>query len=383
MIYILYFALFYLIATSAVLIRNSYEFKALKDVEIRKEDPSPLVSICIPARNEENVIERCVTSALKQDYENFEVLVLDDASTDSTTEILSQLSGIIANLKHIKGASKPDKWLGKPWACYQLSEAAKGDILVFIDADVWLEPEVIQNTVSILKKKDALTVWPQQRLETFWENMIIPLVYFALFTLLPAKYVERPPRWMPSFFQSIFDTKFVAACGQFFAFTKSAYLHIKGHNSVKDQVVEDMELAKNLKSNGLKLQMMHGVDSVYCRMYTSHSEIWNGFKKNFLAGFGNTYEFGFMGVLHFFVFLIPVFSLGIGFLKSDSILILLSVTTIIFIIIQRAFLSFLFKWNFSFAFLHIISVVWFQILGIVSVFNKLLGIKSNWKGREV
>lgn len=383
MIYILYFALFYLIGTSAVLLRNLLELKALKDVPNKKASSTPLVSICIPARNEEEVIERCITSVLKQNYTQFEVLVLDDNSTDKTSEILSELAGIVANLTHIKGASKPIDWLGKPWACHQLSEVANGEILVFIDADVWLEPDVISNTVSVLEAKDAITVWPQQKMEGFWENMIIPLVYFALYTLLPAKYVERPPRWMPKSLQRVFNSKFVAACGQFFAFTSSAYRKIDGHHSVKTQVVEDIVLAKNIKSNGLSLQMLHGVDSVFCRMYTSHSEIWSGFKKNFLAGFGNLFEFIFMGVLHFLVFLVPIYSLLIGILKSDLFLVSLSVGVITLIFIQRFILSYLFKWNFGYVFLHPLSVLWFQILAIISVFNKLFGIKTSWKGREV
>lgn len=367
-----------------MLIRNWFEFKALKDVAVvEKETQEPVVSICIPARNEEAGIERCVTSALKQDYSNFEVLVLDDNSTDKTTEILSQLSGIISNLTHLKGAPKPSDWLGKPWACHQLSEAAKGDILVFIDADVWLEPNAIPNTISALQQKDALTVWPQQKLESFWENMIVPLVYYALFTLLPAKYVERPPRWMPRFLHKTFNTKFVAACGQYFAFTKSSYQKIGGHKNVKDKVVEDMELAKNLKTKGLNLQMMHGVDSVNCRMYSSHSEIWNGFKKNFLAGFGNVFEFSFMGLIHLLAFIFPFYALISGIITNNRLVILVSLLNNSLILIQRLILSTRFRWNLLYAFAHPFSVIWFQILGVISLINKLFGIKSTWKGREV
>ncbi len=355
----------------------------MNDIKVSANNPLPFVSICIPARNEESVIERCVTSALKQDYPNFEVLVLDDNSTDNTTPILEQLAGIIANLKHLKGAPKPVNWLGKPWACHQLSKAAKGELLVFIDADVWLEPNTLINTVSNIKNRDAITVWPQQKLGSFWENMTVPLVYFALFTLLPAKYVERPPRWMPKLLHSTFNTKFVAACGQFFAFKRSSYDKINGHEAVKDQVVEDMELAKNLKSNGLKLQMLHGANSVYCRMYTSHRDIWSGFMKNFLAGFGNILEFLFMGIIHFLVFIFPVFTFIVGMMNDQNQLLVISSIVIAFILIQRTFLSILFKWNIYFSILHPFSVIWFQILGVISILNKIFGIKTSWKGREV
>ena len=384
MIYFLILSLLFLLATSAVLARNWFEFKGLKDVElIKDEEYSSLVSICIPARNEEAVIERCVTSALKQDYPNFEVLVLDDNSTDATTEILTKLSGIVFNLKHLKGSLKPNDWLGKPWACDQLFKASKGEILIYIDADVWLEPDTIKKTVATLAKKDALTIWPQQILGSFWEKMIVPLVYFALCTLLPAIYVERAPRWMPDFLYSIFKTKFVAACGQFFAFKRSTYIAVDGHESVKNQIVEDVELARIIKSKDFSLQMMHGVNAVYCRMYNDHSEVWNGFKKNFLAGFGNIFEFIAMGILHFLVFLYPIYTLIFGLNKADNWIITLSILNLALIFTQRIILSIKFKWSFWLCFLHPVSVLWFQVLGVISIINKLFGIKSTWKGRKV
>ena len=209
--------------TSFILVRNLIDFKALKRTNVPKTSDKPKVSICIPARNEADVIERCVTSALKQNYPNFEVLVLDDQSTDGTSEILSKLSGIINNLIHIEGKPKPSDWLGKPWACHQLSLEAKGEILIYIDADVWLEEDVIVKAVSELSTFDAITVWPEQHFETFWEKQVIPLIYFALFTLLPAKYVERAPKWLPASLRSKFAPLFAAACGQFIAFNKSVY----------------------------------------------------------------------------------------------------------------------------------------------------------------
>lgn len=383
MIYFLYFAILFLIATSVVLVRNYFEFEGLSDLGYDEKPNSPFVSICIPARNEEAVIDRCVKSALKQDYENFEVLVLDDNSTDGTTEILEQFSSIIANLKHLKGAPKPNDWLGKPWACHQLSQQAKGDILVFIDADVWLEPNAIPNTVKSLESSNAITVWPQQKLVSFWEQMIVPLIYFALLTLLPTKYVERTPRWLPGPFKSTLDPKFVAGCGQFFAFNRDIYDSIQGHEGVRMKVVEDMELARTLKKDSFKLKMYHGLDSVKCRMYTNHADIWSGFQKNFLAGFGNLFEFIFMGIVHLIVFLFPVYTLIIGLLTNNTFLTGLSVTALLLVILQRLLLNITFKWSIWTAFLHPFSVFWYQVLGLSCILKKAFGIKTNWKGRKV
>lgn len=383
MIWITIFAFLYLVGTSLVLTRNHFEFIGLQDIKASSSSETPLVSICIPARNEADTIERCVTTALKQEYPNFEVLVLDDHSTDGTSEVLDELSGIINNLRHLKGAPKPDDWLGKPWACHQLSKQAQGEILVFIDADVWLEPDVLNKTVAELERKDAITIWPEQKLGSFWEQLVIPTIYYSLYTLLPAVYLERPPRWMPRYFQKLMNPKFAAACGQFFAFNISTYDAIGGHTSVKDHVVEDVQLSRNIKAEGLQMKMLHGRRTVYCRMYHDHSEVWNGFKKNFLNGFDNMFEFSFMWLIHIVVYLIPIYTAITSWSSSPGLLFYLSATVVLIPIIQRVYLASKFRWNPVYSLLHFLSVIWFQILALVSVINKLTGVKNTWKGREV
>ncbi|MDX1587236.1 MAG: glycosyltransferase family 2 protein, partial [Balneolaceae bacterium] len=136
MLYPLYIAAIYLLVTTVILLRNRKDFHPLKAAGQKYfEGDAPLVSLCIPARNEEGNIERCVRSAMNQSYPNLEVIVLDDHSSDRTPEILFRLANKSENSIHIiQGKTKPDNWLGKPWACQQLAEEAEGDILIFIDA---------------------------------------------------------------------------------------------------------------------------------------------------------------------------------------------------------------------------------------------------------
>tara|TARA_Y100001935_G_scaffold224416_1_gene200812 strand:+ start:227701 stop:228867 length:1167 start_codon:yes stop_codon:yes gene_type:complete len=383
MFYLLLFSLFFLIITSAVLVRNQLEFHALKQVRQIEITDQPLVSICIPARNEEMNIKKCVESALNQNYPYFEVLVLDDQSTDMTPEILQMIEAEHVDLKIFKGAPKPKDWLGKPWACHQLSKQAQGDFLLFLDADVWLHKNALKQTVPFFSAFDAITVWPEQVTETFWEKMIVPMIYFALFTLLPAKYVERPPRWLPSFFKTRLEHKFVAACGQYFAFKRTAYDNIGGHEAVKDEVVEDMALAKLLKQNEIRLKMFHGADQIWCRMYRSHHDIWQGFQKNFYAGFGSAFEFFFMWVLHLIVYLFPVYALFYGLFYGSFELILFATGILTLIFVQRLVLAAKFKWNIFYGLLHPISVIWFQVLALSIFWNKLTGKRTEWKGRQV
>ena len=199
MIYILSAALFFMLITSLVLARNRFEFKSINAPIKHIVTYSPKVSVCVPARNEENVIERCVESVLNQDYDNFEVFVLDDNSEDKTLSILNNLALTNKKLSVLHGSPKPDGWLGKSWACHQLANKSNGEILIFVDADVWMEPFVISKTVANLHKRDALTIWPEQKLDGFIEKLVIPTIIFTLTTLLPAVYTERPPRWMPNF----------------------------------------------------------------------------------------------------------------------------------------------------------------------------------------
>lgn len=384
MMIILYISIGFLLYTSFILVRNLNDFKALQKSNVPNSTKSPKVSICIPARNEADVIEHCVTSALKQNYPNFEVLVLDDESTDGTTEILEKLSGIINNLVHLKGEDKPENWLGKPWACHQLSKAATGEFLIFIDADVWLEEDTIPKAVNELSNFDAITVWPQQIVETFWEKQVIPLIYFALFTLLPAKYVERAPRWLPSSLRSKFAPLFAAACGQFIAFNRTVYDKIGGHESVKDQIIEDVELAKNIKSGGLSLRMLHGANSVYCRMYANHKDLWNGLRKNFFVGFGkNIVFFLAMAIMHLVVFLAPFLIFIYGFQINSSELLITSSISILIIFLQRATLNFIFKWDIYSSFTHVIGVLWFQALGVQCLGDFFMNRSVSWKGRKL
>jgi len=369
----------YLLYTIIVFVRNLFEFRSLTD-RSNYNDEQPTVSICIPARNEEHVIERCVTSALDQDYDNFEVLVLDDNSTDDTPVILSKLKHQYSSLKVIQGKPKPNEWLGKPWACQQLSEQSKSDLLIFIDADVWLENTAVTRSVNALRISDAITVWPKQEIKTFWEKLIIPMIYYGLYSLLPAKYVEENPKWVPRPFRKKIGVQFAAACGQFIAINRKAYDKFGGHSSVKDQIVEDVELAKVIKRHDLTITMYDGLETVNCRMYRSHHEIFEGLRKNFFVGFGrNTVLFLFMSAMQVIVYIAPLIILIAG----DPHQRLYAAIILAIILIQRWILDLRFKWNPLMSFLQPLTILWFEVLGVRCLWDHYTGKKVTWKGREV
>lgn len=388
MTYLLYIAVSYLAITSVIFFLNRRDFGPLLPAKSKSFDKqSPKVSILIPARNEQEVIRKCLESALIQSYPNFEVIVLDDESTDSTPRILQELEDSKPHtLKVIRGKPKPDHWLGKPWACQQLSEEADGNILIFIDADTWLEEDMVAKVVRSMGRDvvDFLTVWPKQILGTFWEKTNIPLVYYALLSLLPARYVHKVPVWVPDLLKPMVRPLFAAACGQCMAFKRSAYDSIGGHASVKNEVVEDVALAKKIKEKGLKMKMYHGEASISCRMYTTGRELEEGFSKNFLAGFDyNIPLFLFMALLHISVFVLPFVTLPVGIMTNNLALSLLSGICVAVILLHRFLLAGWFDWKPIYAFLHPLAVLWFQRLGLKLVMNYFSGKKSSWKGRTV
>lgn len=381
---LLYIAASYLGFSLFVFLRNWFEFRSLSGIQPNDqptEDTAfPLVSICIPARNEEAVIDNCVKSALKQDYPNFEVLVLDDNSTDGTTQILTGYAEVISTLHHIKGKTKPNDWLGKPWACHQLSQHASGDYLIYIDADVWLEEDAVSKAVTALKRSDTITVWPKQKVVGFWEKIVIPMIYYGLYSLLPARYVEQDPKWLPKGLRKKMAPKFAAACGQFIAFNRKVYDAIGGHESVKDQIVEDVELSKTIKRNGYSITMYDGIGTVNCRMYRSHREIFEGLRKNFFVGFGrNVPVFLTMATLQVIVYILPIFILIFGTTDQQIFAgILLGL-----ILLQRWAMDLRYGWNPLVSLLQPLTTLWYEILGIRCLWDHFTGAKATWKGRDV
>lgn len=383
--WILVFSLLFLIATSTVLIRNRFELTAIKS-ESYENDIEPKISVCIPARNEENNIGTLLKSLFNQKYSNYDIHLLDDQSTDQTADIVQSFLIDFPRLKLHKGLEKPPDWLGKPWACHQLSELSDGEYLLFLDADTVVEPSLIENTVAAFNKHQVqmVTVWPRQIVLTFWEKSVIPLIYYTLVTLLPSIYCYRKPRWIPNFLSPFFKSAFAAACGQCIAFERKAYQMIGGHQSVRDKVVEDVELAKQVKKCDFRMRMFHGIGAISCRMYNNESEIFAGFRKNFFAGFNHSITlFIFASILHLIVFILPFITLIYSLTVLNHVLFFLSIASISLVLLHRLILSAWFEWDPLYGFTHLIAVIWFQRLGVVSLVDHWIGKKSSWKGRKV
>ena len=236
------------------------------------------VSLLIPARNEEAHIERTVRSALAQEgVEGLEVLVLDDGSTDRTAEILASICDPRLSVITGGGEPLPAGWLGKPWACALLSEHATGSVLVFVDADVRLEPWAVRSSVSELRAGSfaLLAPYPRQIAETWLERLVQPLVTWSWAATMPLGWAERSHR--PSL---------SAANGQLLVLDAAAYRSIGGHACVRGAVVEDVALMRALKIAGHLTATVDGSSLADCRMYDGAAQVADGYGKSLWSAFG-------------------------------------------------------------------------------------------------
>jgi len=325
----------------------------------------PSLSILIPARNEEKNIANLLDSLNRQSYKYFEIIVLDDNSDDKTNEIAASYLTKYNSMRIIKGKNLPSDWTGKNWACHQLSTAAKGDILLFIDADVTVKPEAISSSINLfkLKKIKMLSVFPTQLLYSYGEWLIVPLMNLILLALLPLKKVYSSK-----------NKSFVAANGQFLMIERNAYRKIGGHERVKNKLVEDMEIARAMKKNNLQIMTALGADSIYCRMYEDLNSSVKGFTKNFYSGF-NTNPLGFIILLLFIssLFLVPLILPLLNYYYFIIVLMIYITRIVIsFLSYQKIFYNII---------LHPLQIIFMIVIGI----NSLRATLQNsiiWKSRK-
>ena len=323
------------------------------------------VSILIPVRNEEQNILSLLESIRDQEYRNYEVIILDDHSTDQTLSICREFCDLNKKFRVISGKALPTGWLGKNYACYQLAEHSQGDLLMFLDADVTLANGLINNTVHRMRfyRLDLLSLFPNQIMASLGERMIVPLIHFILLNLLPLRLVRLSK-----------SPAFCAASGQFMLFNARSYKENQWHSLVMNKVVEDIEIMKLLKASGLKGEALLANGYIFCRMYKNFGEAFKGFSKNLFAGFNNN-------VIGLFLYLLLVIlgPLAIGYILSAELLSF----ALSLIILSRIMISLMSGQN---VWLNIIlhpvqmaSMIFIAVISVKKYFTKTV----IWKGRTI
>jgi chlorobactene glucosyltransferase len=362
-------------------IHNQYQM----DIVVTPVPPpsnAPLISVCIPARNEDRNIRACVEAVLAQDYPNFEVIVLDDCSTDSTPVILADLAAGDFRLHPISGSDLPKGWAGKPHALHQASAVAGGEWLCFIDADTFISPATLSSCYAkaLETQTDMFTIMTFQILGSFWEKVVMPLVMTGLSAGFSPRKINDPKR------------KDAIANGQFILIKRAVYDAIGGHESIKASIVEDKAIAEQTKWSGYRLIIADGMQMARTRMYTSLTEMWEGWTKNIYLGLRDQPSLMALGV--FAAFLAVIVSLFLpawpllgffGFVNGGGWMamsvILESLLVWAYMIYARSMIAEKMQISPWYAFTTSLGAAVFGAMMFTSAWNVLSRKGVTWKGR--
>ena len=244
-------------------------------------EPVPLqrrVSVLLPVRNEQADVGECLRGLVAQSVD--EILVLDDGSADATAALAVGAAAADPRIRVLTGADLPAGWLGKPHACAQLARAAdpRSEVLVFVDADVRLSPSAVAAAVEVLDAHDLdlVSPYPRQLAVTASERLVQPLLQWTWLTFVPLRIAERSHR--PSL---------AVANGQFLVVRRAAYHRAGGHEAVRDEVLDDVALARAVVRAGGRVVVMDGTPLAQCRMYSGWTQVRDGYAKSLWSAFGS------------------------------------------------------------------------------------------------
>ena len=287
-----------------------------------KDHINPKVSVIVPARNEEEFISKCLDSLLNQDYQNYEIVVIDDSSEDSTGQIIKKYAEKHSKIIHVSARPKPEDWMGKNWACMEGYKKATGELLLCTDSDTKYSQNVISLAVAHLEstKIDALTVIPKMLCLDNWTKITLPMLSTFLHTRFSALRVNDPSKKTGYFF------------GSFFIIKKAVYEAIGTHEGVKHEIIEDGALGKKVKESGFKLKMVRGehlLEAVWARNWAT---LWNGLKRLMVPLYlqNNTIAIGIFVAVLFLLFMpFPILFYSVVFFDGTISFTILLISSIL------------------------------------------------------
>ncbi len=375
--YYQYVVLFILALMLFNLIMNNFIFKNVENYSLADEvfKNPPLISILIPARNEADNISRCLKSLLKQNYPNLEILVLNDHSTDETRKVVQLIAKKDNRVRLLEGAPLEAGWTGKNFASHQLAKVAKGAYFIFTDADTLHFPKTISSAFAAMMATnvDALSIYPRQIMVTFFERMSVPIINIALQCFIPFLLIKKSK-----------SPLFCTAIGQFMMFKKEVYKKVGGYESIKNHLVDDIQISKQVKRSGYRFMVFDGRNTVFCRMYKNLKGVIIGLTKSIYPAFnGNLFAlFSFTGLLSA-TLMIPfiILPLGAFLFNWPTALIRLIIIQVIMILTIKAILAIRYKQKMLDILLAPVSMAIIDALIFVSFFQAKYGEGLTWKGR--
>ena len=341
--------------------------------------PNERLFVLIPARNEAENIADCLDGLLQQNFADFHLLVLDDASDDGTDTIINEKVKGDSRLRLICGKPIEAGWAGKVWACKQLGEAALAEgaeWLLFLDADTRAKPDFIGSLLAHAQDTNAgmVSTFPYQTVGSFWERVALPMLQFLITTFLPVRLIWKLP-----------FANLCAACGQVELFSAEAYRTIGGHGAIPRSFHDGLQLARRTKKAGLTVRLCDLSPQISCHMYSGGRQVWNGFTRNAYEGLGGFIPLVAMTALQTLYFFLPFVFLLLG---AYSVVLYQSVPSwytlvcgqIALIVLIRVLQSLRFGHADSILF-HPLSILTMVMIQWASFYKSLRRTQIAWKGR--
>jgi len=357
------------------LILNSRALRKLTDKKENLPDPPPLISILIPARDEESDIAACLESLRRQDYPDFEILVLDDSSSDTTAAVVEQIAAVDPRVRLLRGKPLPQGWAGKPFACYQLASKARGSWLLFTDADTIHAPAMLRSALAYAcnNRLALLSGFPLQRTVSFSQRVVVPVMYFIILSWYPLWWLQRFAKPKPGL-----------TIGQFLFVSTQEYREIGGHEAVKSRILDDVWLGFEMARHGKPQATVDLSQLVACRMYEDLGDLWEGFTKwTYSICSLSPWMLGLMMLGGFSFFVAPFLWLAWHFLPVptayDSFMLI--IIQLVVIMLMRSLVDHRFRYSRLYCLSHPVGISFMLLSGVYAAIKRFTGAGVQWKQR--
>ncbi|MGC8549516.1 MAG: glycosyltransferase family 2 protein [Acidobacteriaceae bacterium] len=340
-------------------------------------DSLPKISVLIPARNEELSIAAAMDSVLASTGVDLELIVLDDASTDRTAEIVTARAATDARLRLATAPRLPAGWNGKQHACHVLSGLAQHDLFCFLDADVRLAPAALSRMIAFLHETDSSLVsgFPEQETRTFLEWLLLPLIHFILLGFLPLAIARKQP----------YSPGLAAGCGQFLLARRDAYRASGGHAAIRATMHDGLLLPQRFRASGLRTAFADLSHLATCRMYRNATQVWQGLSKNATEGMAAPARIVPFTAMLAFGQVLPLPLLALWALHPSLFTLPFSGALLAIAVIAgylpRMIAAARYRQSWRGALLHPLGIAVLLVLQWTALTRKLLGVQATWKQR--
>jgi chlorobactene glucosyltransferase len=353
---------------------NLKSIKTLRRDE-KVPEPAPFISVLVPARDEESNIAACLESLQKQDYPNYEVVVLDDNSSDNTGVIVGNIAARDSRVRPLQGEPLPKGWTGKSFACYQLAKQAYGSWFLFVDADTTHAPYMLRSALAqaLRLNSSLLSGFPRQLASSLPQKIAIPVLYFIILTWFPLWWLQRAKNPRPSL-----------AIGQFLLLPREEYWRVGGHEVVKARIIEDVWLGAEISRSGGRQVAVDLSPAVSCNMYRNVGAMMEGFIKWIysVASLSPIALTAMMAAAYFF-YLAPFYHLWreLFVVMGPTALRAVVISQVGIILFMRWLVDNRFREPSISVFLHPFGLSFLFLASVFAVFRRLVGAGVRWKER--